>query len=66
MTDPPQPDVRWEGTGRAPRQEPTMSQMWEVVHWLAAKAGLLMVLSMPMDACHKIPWVAPPEDTPIV
>ena len=43
-----------------------MSQMWEVVHQLAAKAGLPMALSRPMDAHRKGPWVAPPEESPAV
>ena len=66
MKDPPPPDVCWMGNGRAPRQEPTMSQMWEVVHQLAAKAGLRMALSRPVDAHRKGPRVAPPKDTPVV
>ena len=40
--------------------------MWEVVHQLAAEAGLQMALSRPVDARGKGPRVAPPDDTPVV
>ena len=43
-----------------------MSQMWEVVHRLVAKAGLRLAPSRPVDNRGKGPRVAPPEESPAV
>ena len=44
-----------------------MTQMWETVHWFAAKVGLCVAPSNPPEACRwKAPCVAPLEDTPVL